>query len=90
MQTDKDRLADSAAALKRKAAIYERLAAGVEDDEEEQYNVDFFAKSGSLQDETVRLARLAATQRSDNCSDAAVDTFAAAIAAEGVHKHLCL
>eukprot|EP00884_Botryococcus_braunii_P017920 jgi/Botrbrau1/4811/Bobra.0325s0031.2 len=80
IKTDKDRLAESAAALKRKAAMYERLAAGVEDDEDEQYNVDFFAKSGTLEDEAVRIAQLAA----DNRSDSALDTFAAAISAEGM------
>jgi hypothetical protein len=50
-------MADSRAALERKAAIYERMAAGVDDDEADAYNVDFFTKAGNLDDEATRLAR---------------------------------
>jgi hypothetical protein len=75
MQTEKDRLAESAAALQRKAAIYERMAAGLEDDEEEKYNVDFFAKAGTLEDEAVRMARDAGAATVSSL-DPSVDTSA--------------
>lgn len=50
LQTDKDKLNDSYAALERKAALYDRLSAGRFDDDDEQYNVDFLQK-GFLTDE---------------------------------------
>lgn len=50
LQTDKDKLNDSYAALERKAALYEKLSQGRFDDDEEQYNVDFLQK-GFLIDE---------------------------------------
>ena len=50
LQTDKDRLNDSYAALERKAELYDKLTRGQYDDDGEQYNVDFLAK-GFLTDE---------------------------------------
>ena len=50
LQTDKDRLNDSYAALERKAELYDKLSKGQYDDDKEQYNVDFLAK-GYLGDE---------------------------------------
>lgn len=56
MQTPADRLAESYSALERKAQLYDRLATGQHDDEDELYNVDFLAK-GTLQDELQREQR---------------------------------
>ena len=51
LQTADDKLADSYAALERKAALYERLKAGEAGyDDEERYNVDFLRK-GFLEDD---------------------------------------
>ena len=51
LQTADDKLADSYAALERKAVLYERLKAGEAGyDDEERYNVDFLRK-GFLEDE---------------------------------------
>ena len=50
LQTDKDKLNDSYAALERKAELYDKLSRGQYDDDEEQYNVDFLSK-GFLTDE---------------------------------------
>ena len=44
IQTEQSRLADSAAALERKAALYDRLASGQERAPEGQYDVDFELK----------------------------------------------
>lgn len=45
-QTTADRLTDSREALERKAALYDRIAAGtVDDDEAERYEVDFLMKA---------------------------------------------
>ncbi|KAK2080037.1 hypothetical protein QBZ16_002433 [Prototheca wickerhamii] len=44
IQTEQSRLADSAAALERKAALYDRLASGQESAPEGQYDVDFELK----------------------------------------------
>lgn len=47
LQTASDRLADSRAALERKAALYDRLASGapLEDADAERYEVDFLMKA---------------------------------------------
>lgn len=51
LQTTDDKLADSYAALERKAELYERLKAGEAGfDDEERYNVDFLRK-GFLEDD---------------------------------------
>ena len=51
LQTADDKLADSYAALERKAQLYERLKAGEAGyDDEERYNVDFL-KKGFLEDD---------------------------------------
>lgn len=45
MQTADERTAESVAALERKAALYEKLAAGgYASDDEARYNVDFLYK----------------------------------------------
>lgn len=54
MQTEDDRLHESRSALERKAQLYDKLASGQCDDEDEQYNVDFLRK-GTLQDEAREL-----------------------------------
>lgn len=86
-QTDKDRLADSAAALQRKAAIYERLAAGVENDEDDVYNVDFFAKAGTLEEEAARIAREAAARGAGGLSTEPIDSYSRSMAGGG--KSVC-
>lgn len=83
MQTDADRMADSRAALERKAAIYERMAAGVEDDETDTYNVDFFTKAGDLDDEATRLAREAHHRASRPHTEGVPDTAGDAVWATG-------
>lgn len=47
VKTASDRLGESRAALERKAALYERLARGEVDDEDDKYEVDFVMKGGS-------------------------------------------
>lgn len=46
IKTASDRLSESRAALERKAALYERLARGEVDDEDDKYEVDFVMKGG--------------------------------------------
>lgn len=79
MQTDKDKLDDSYAALERKAALYDKLSVGRFDDDEEQYNVDFLQK-GFLTDE------MRPHNRHRPAHDPAepIDTSAMAIRASGV------
>ena len=52
-------MAECYAALERKAALYDRLAAGQGDDDEDLYNVDFlhksFQPSGTLEDERLQM-----------------------------------
>ena len=79
MQTDKDKLNDSYAALERKAALYDRLSQGRCDDEEEQYNVDFLQK-GFLTDEMQPDIR----HRSAHDPAEPIDTSAMAMRASGV------
>ncbi|KAL4440396.1 hypothetical protein ABPG75_003397 [Micractinium tetrahymenae] len=45
-----DRLSESRAALERKAALYERLARGKVEDDDEKYEVDFLMKGGASGD----------------------------------------
>ncbi|PSC71976.1 pentatricopeptide repeat-containing protein [Micractinium conductrix] len=47
IKTASDRLSESRAALEKKAALYERLAAGEVDDERDVYEVDFLMKGAS-------------------------------------------
>eukprot|EP00958_Prasinococcus_capsulatus_P017298 scaffold1945_cov395-Prasinococcus_capsulatus_cf.AAC.3 len=46
---------DSYQALERKAALYDKLARGHAEDDEETYNVDFFRKGSSLAEEEATL-----------------------------------
>lgn len=78
LQTDKDKLNDSYAALERKAALYDKLSQGRFDDDEEQYNVDFLQK-GFLTDE-MRHSR----HRPAHDPAEPIDTSAMAIRASGV------
>ncbi|KIZ06610.1 hypothetical protein MNEG_1344 [Monoraphidium neglectum] len=83
-----ERLAESAAALERKAALYGRLARGEAQDEGEAYEVDFVAK-GTLDDEERRGAgdwleeRDEARRRRAAGEGGAVDTSAAALGSGG-------
>lgn len=84
LQTDKDKLNDSYAALERKAVLYDRLSQGRFEDDEEQYNVDFLQK-GFLTDE-MRHSR----HRPAHDPAEPVDTSAMAIRASGVQLKLSL
>ena len=80
LQTDKDKLNDSYAALERKAELYDRLSRGQYDDDEEQYNVDFLSK-GFLTDEM----RIGSTARQSLLDPASpIDTSAMAVQASGI------
>ncbi|KAK9808859.1 hypothetical protein WJX72_005240 [[Myrmecia] bisecta] len=74
IKTKDDVLQDSRAALERKAALYDKLAAGWADDDEELYNVDFLRK-GFLVDERV--------DERHRTGEEAVDSAAEAINAPG-------
>lgn len=79
-KTDKDKLNDSYAALERKAELYDKLARGQYDDDEEQYNVDFLSK-GFLTDEM----RIGSTARQSLLHPASpIDTSAMAVRASGM------
>ncbi len=88
LQTDKDKLNDSYAALERKAQLYDKLSRGQYDDDEEQYNVDFLSK-GFLTDEM----RIGSTARQSLLDPARpVDTSAMAVQAAGIalrSQHTC-
>ncbi len=80
LQTDKDKLNDSYAALERKAELYDKLSRGQYDDDEEQYNVDFLSK-GFLTDEM----RIGSTARQSLLDPASpIDTSAMAVQASGI------
>uniref|UniRef100_A0A383VA82 Uncharacterized protein n=1 Tax=Tetradesmus obliquus TaxID=3088 RepID=A0A383VA82_TETOB len=72
-----ERLAESSAALQRKAQLYERLARGDEDDEHERYEVEFWRKGASHQQEEQEQDWLQHGRREH------VDTSAAAVAGSG-------
>lgn len=78
LQTDKDKLNDSYAALERKAELYDKLSRGQYDDDEEQYNVDFLSK-GFLTDEM----RIGSTAR-QSLPASPIDTSAMAVKASGI------
>ena len=80
VQTPADRLAQSYAALEQKAELYDRLASGQHDDEEDEYNVDFLRK-GTLQDE-VEAEQLRDRQRGSGGAGP-IDNAAAAVRGEG-------
>ena len=80
LQTDKDKLKDSYAALERKAALYDKLSAGRFDDDDEQYSVDFLQK-GYLGDETRSHDR----HRPARNPAVPIDTSAMALQASGMH-----
>lgn len=73
-----ERLAESSAALQRKAQLYERLARGEDDDEQERYEVEFWRKGPSHQQEEQEQDWL---RHSRQCEP--VDTSAAAVAGSG-------
>ena len=82
LQTDKDKLSNSYAALERKAALYDRLSAGRFDVDEEKYNVDFLQK-GFLPVEHDR-------RRPSHDSALPIYTSAMALEASGtLHASLC-
>ena len=78
-QTPAARLAESYLALERKAKLYDRLASGQHDDEDEQYNVDFVRK-GTLDDEH---REMGPDVSRDTASHAAIDTAAIATSKRG-------
>ena len=82
LQTDKDRLDDSYAALERKAELYDKLTKGQYEDDGEQYNVDFLAK-GFLTDEM-------RNSSNTNAQDSAmpIDSAAMAVNATGEHAQM--
>lgn len=77
MQTDKDKLNDSRSALERKAKLYDKLAKGHIDDDDEQYNVDFLRKGFLVHDDR------GPRRRASEGSDRAVDTAGMAVASSG-------
>lgn len=77
LQTDKDRLKDSYTALERKAQLYDQLAKGQLDDDDEQYNVDFLRKGFRVYEE-----RNPSKQAGDH-TNRPVDTAGMAVAASG-------
>ena len=80
LQTDKDKLNDSYAALERKAELYDKLSRGRYDDDDQQYNVDFLSK-GFLTDEM----RIGSTARQSLLDPASpIDTSAMAVQASGI------
>lgn len=85
LQTDKDKLNDSYAALERKAALYDKLSQGCFDDDEEQYNVDFLQKGFSTDE-------MRPHDRHRPAYDPAepIDTSAMAVRASGVVLNLLL
>ena len=85
MQTPADQLAQSSAALEQKAKLYDKLASGQHDDEDDVYNVDFLRK-GTLQDE-LEAEQHRDRQRSSN-GVGPIDSAAAAVRGEG--DLLCL
>lgn len=86
LQTDKDKLNDSYAALERKAELYDKLSRGQYDDDEEQYNVDFLSK-GFLTDE-MRIGSSARQSLIDPAKP--IDTSAMAVQASGGLLTRCL
>lgn len=79
LQTDKDKLHDSYAALERKAVLYDKFSQGRFDDDEEQYNVDFLQKGVSTDE-----MRLCDRHRPAHDTAEPIDTSAIAIQASGV------
>ncbi|KAI8472018.1 MAG: hypothetical protein J3K34DRAFT_458019 [Monoraphidium minutum] len=83
-----ERVAEAAAALRRKAELYEKLARGEAHDEGEAYEVDFLSK-GTLDDEARRAADWlaerdeAAARRGGGSGGGAVDTTGAALGGGG-------
>lgn len=84
LQTDKDKLNDSYAALERKAVLYDKLSQGRFDHDEEQYNVDFLQK-GFLTDDMRHSRHRPALDPAEP-----IDTSAMAIRASGIQLQLSL
>eukprot|EP00877_Chromochloris_zofingiensis_P012125 jgi/Chrzof1/7166/Cz02g13160.t1 len=85
-----ERLAESQAALARKAQLYEKLARGEQQDDEEKYEVEFWRKGGSLDDEAPQAGnRFPAAhvddwlQPSTSQQQRAVDSAAAVLSGSG-------
>lgn len=79
-------MAESYSALERKARLYDKLASGQHDDEDELYNVDFVRK-GTLDDEGREMESFA---HEDTASHAPVDSAAAATRKGGAPaSHWC-
>eukprot|EP00882_Tetradesmus_deserticola_P014383 GHRQ01015295.1.p1 GENE.GHRQ01015295.1~~GHRQ01015295.1.p1 ORF type:complete len:249 (+),score=73.58 GHRQ01015295.1:275-1021(+) len=74
-----ERLAESSAALQHKALLYERLARGEEDDDHEKYEVEFWRKGPSHQQEEQEQEWLQHGRQQQE----PVDTSAAAVAGSG-------
>ncbi|KAK9916134.1 hypothetical protein WJX75_009035 [Coccomyxa subellipsoidea] len=74
IKTPAARLAESYSALERKAKLYDKLASGQHDDEDDLYNVDFVRK-GTLDDER---REMGPDVSRDTASHAAIDTAATA------------
>ena len=77
VQTDKDRLQDAYTALERKAQLYDRLAQGHADDNDEQYNVDFLRKGFLVHEDRAPAGRVREK------ADRTVDTAGLAVSSSG-------
>jgi hypothetical protein len=84
-QTPAARLAESYSALERKAKLYDKLASGQHDDEDDLYNVDFVRK-GTLDDER---REMGPDVSRDTASHAAIDTAATATRRGGTLLSFC-
>lgn len=83
MQTAQDKLDDSRAALERKAALYDKLAAGQYNDDGEVYNVNFLQK-GTLEEEQQYLQHEASARGQHLATEnAPVDTAASLVSSAG-------
>lgn len=82
LQTPQDKLDESRAALERKSQLYERLAAGQDNDAAELYNVDFLHK-GTLEEEKQLLQHEAADHAQHVSSETPIDTAAGLLSSAG-------
>lgn len=89
-QTAENKLDESRAALEHKTKLYERLAAGQYNDDDELYNVDFLRK-GTLEDEERSLQHEAAERGPQSTSEAPVDSAAGLLssAGEAFRQQIC-
>ncbi len=81
-QTAEDKLNESKAALEHKTWLYERLAAGQYNDDDDLYNVDFLRKE-TLEDEERSLRHEAAEHGPPRALEAAVDSAAGLLSSAG-------